>query len=154
MSAVAVSSDLKHDLVIERSIAAPGDLLFEVWSQPKHLVNWWGPSNFSLPVCDLDFRTGGQYRFCMRSPEGVDHWVFGEYIRIDENRSIEMTWNRENPDGTIWCRTILALTFHAIGDLTLFRLHQREFDSIEHRDDHRGGWSECLDRLMDYVTVS
>lgn len=152
MQTTAVRS-VEHDLVIERVYAAPRDLLFEVWSQPKHIVNWWGPSGYSLPFCDVDFRIGGRYRICMRSPEGEDHWVSGEYREIDEPKRIVFTWKRENRDGAVWADTIVDVSFETAGDETVFLLRQSGFDSVEHRDQHRGGWAECLDRLEDYVTV-
>lgn len=142
-----------HELILDRRFAAPRDLVFEVWTQPKHLVNWWGPTNFTLPFCEMDFRKGGTYRFCMLSPEGEEHWVSGEYIHIDQPEMIEKTWLRSTPDGSVWCDTILKLTFEVAGDETIFRLHQRGFVSEEHRDQHRGGWTMCLDRLEEYVTV-
>lgn len=98
-------------------------------------------------------RVGGAYRFCMRSPEGEDHWVSGVYHEIVEPERIVKTWLREYTDGTIWCDTLLTLLFKGVGEKTIFRLHQTGFESAEHRDQHRGGWSECLDRLEKYVTV-
>ena len=152
-TATAHRTEQQYELIIDRRFAAPRELVFEVWTQPKHLVNWWGPANFSLPFCELEFRPGGKYRFCMRSPEGEDHWVSGEYLQIAAPELLEKTWLRSTPAGAIWCDTVLKLSFEASGEETIFRLHQRGFVSAEHRDDHRGGWTQCLDRLEDYVTV-
>jgi len=149
----AVKKVSGHDLIIERTYAAPRDLLFEVWSHPKHLANWWGPHGFTLAHCEMDFRVGGRYRFCMRSPEGEDHWLHGEYREIDEPNKLVFTWKRESSDGSIWCDTLVAVTFREDGGETAFRMHQSGFDIAEHRDQHRGGWSEALERLGDYVTI-
>jgi uncharacterized protein YndB with AHSA1/START domain len=152
-TAAAHRTELNHELIIDRRFAAPRELVFEVWTQPKHLVNWWGPANFTLPFCEMEFRVGGKYRFCMRSPEGEDHWVSGEYRAIVEPERLEKTWLRSTPAGTVWCDAVLKLTFEAFGDETHFRLHQWGFISAEHRDQHRGGWTQALERLEDYVTV-
>ena len=149
----AAQLEERYELHFERKIAAPCDLLFEVWSQPKHIVNWWGPNDFTVPSCEVDFRVGGSYRLCMRSPEGDDHWLHGTYQEIDEPRKIVFTWRRENADGSIWCDTLVSVTFETSGDETIFRLYQRDFEGAAVRDEHRGGWSECIDRLADYVTV-
>jgi len=141
------------DLVISRTFNASREMLFEVWSQPKHLVNWWGPDGYSLPFCEVDFRVGGAYKICMRSPEGDDHWVSGTYREIAEPERIEFTWIREDAVGKPWCDTVVTISFDEIEGRTHFRLYQTGFDSLEHRDGHRGGWSECLERLWDYVTV-
>lgn len=149
-SAIAVKN---HDLEIERFIDAPRDLLFEVWSQPKHIVNWWGPSDFTLPFCKIDFRVGGKYRFCMRSPEGEEHWVTGVYREISEPDKIVFTWVREDTSGNPLCDTLVTVTFEESEDRTRFTLIHTGFDSRDYRDEHIGGWSQCIDRLEKYVTV-
>lgn len=142
----------ERTLVIERVFDAPPALVFEAWTSPEHLVNWWGPNDFTLPFCEIDFRVGGRYRFCMRSPDGTDYWVWGEYREIEPHERIVMTWNRENENGELWSRTVAELTFSELGSKTAFRLHQSLFESTEYRDQHNGGWTQCLDRLGDYVT--
>ena len=153
MHEAAVRSNTSYQLLLEREFRAPREIVFEVWSEPKHLANWWGPNGFSMPSCEVDFRVGGKYRICMRSPEGEDHWVRGEYKVIDEPHRLVFTWLRENSDGSIWCDTLVEVNFESNGDSTHFRMHQSGFGSATHRDEHRGGWSECLNRLAAYVTV-
>ena len=53
----------QRTLVLTRTLNAPRELVFQAWSHPKHLVRWWGPTNFSPPHCEQDFREGGKYRF-------------------------------------------------------------------------------------------
>jgi uncharacterized protein YndB with AHSA1/START domain len=89
----------------------------------------------------------------MRSPEGEDHWVRGEYKVIDEPQRLVFSWLRENADGSVWCDTLVEINFEVNGDSTMFRMLQTGFGSAAHRDEHRGGWSECLNRLAAYVTV-
>src|SRR3546814_4650430 len=50
-------------------IYAPRALVFKVWSQPEHLVRWWGPKGFTLPSCKMEFHPGGAFQCLMRSPE-------------------------------------------------------------------------------------
>jgi uncharacterized protein YndB with AHSA1/START domain len=149
----AVRSGTSYQLLLEREFDAPRDLVFEVWSEPKHLANWWGPNGFSMPFCEVDFRVGCQYRICMRSPEGEDHWLRGEYKVIDQPQRLVFTWLRENADGSVWCDTLVEISFEGAAERTRFRMHQTGFGSAAHRDEHRGGWSECLNRLADYVSI-
>ena len=151
MTLNAGSPAAERTLVIERVFDAPPGLLFQVWTKPDHVTQWWGPNDFTLPYCEMDFRPGGRYRYCMRSPDGVDHWVFGEYREIVEPERIVMTWNREDAAGKLWSRTVATLTFTEEGGRTRFKLHQAVFESTEYRDQHNGGWSQCLDRLAEYV---
>lgn len=136
----------QRTLVLTRTIAAPAQLVFEAWSDPKHLVQWWGPNNFTLPHCEQDFRVGGKYRFCMRAPDGSDHWVRGEYLEITEPLRLVFTWLREVGDD-IWCDTIVALSFEERRGQTTLTLNQTTFATTAHCDEHRDGWNECLDRL-------
>ena len=72
-------------LVVTRIFDAPRTLVFRAWSTPEHLANWFRPTGFTLPSCQVDFRVGGSYRLCMRSPEGKDYWVHGVYREIVEH---------------------------------------------------------------------
>jgi uncharacterized protein YndB with AHSA1/START domain len=149
----ATAGAMSTKLSLTRVYDAPRDLVFDVWTEPKHLVNWWGPSEYSLAHCEVDFRVGGSYRICMRSPEGDDHWVGGSYREIDPPRKISFTWTRENISGEIWCDNIVTVTFDDIDGMTKFSLRQGRFENVDLRDQHNYGWDQCLDRLGQYVTV-
>ena len=62
----------ERTLVITRVFDAPRPLVFKAWTQPEHIVRWWGPKGFTLTACEMDFRPGGAFRFSMRSPEGTE----------------------------------------------------------------------------------
>jgi len=141
----------KRTLVLTRTFHAPAALVFDAWSDPKHLVRWWGPNDFTLPHCEQDFRVGGRYRFCMRGPDGSDHWVRGEYTLIDRPHRLVFTWLREDADGDIWCDTVVAITLEQRGAVTLLTLNQTTFATVPHCEEHSVGWNECLDRLVRYV---
>ena len=53
-------------LTITRIIDAPRPLVFLAWSQPKYLMRWFAPNNFTVAECEMDFRAGGLFRVCMR----------------------------------------------------------------------------------------
>ncbi|MGQ0543433.1 MAG: SRPBCC family protein [Blastocatellia bacterium] len=143
----------ERTLIIERVFDAPPDVVFEAWTKPEHLTHWWGPNEFTLPFCEIDFRVTGKYRFCMRSPDDIDYWVWGEYREIVRPERIVMTWNREDAEGNLWSRTVAQLTFAEHDGKTAFKLHQATFESVEYRDQHNGGWTQCLDRLGVYVAA-
>lgn len=69
-------------LVIIREFDAPRELVWRAWSDPELSKRWWGPKGFTAPVIEIDFRVGGRYLFCMRSPEGKDFWSTGTYREI------------------------------------------------------------------------
>lgn len=142
----------ERELVIQRNFNAPRERVFEAWTKVEHVVNWFGPSEFTAPFCDIDFRVGGSYRICMRSPQGEDHWVSGEYREIVEPERIVFTWIREDTDGKIWSSTIVELHFEDTGASTLFTLRQGQFETIPYCEEHSFGWNQCLDRFGEYVS--
>lgn len=142
----AVPTD-QRTLVITRTFNAPARLVFTAWTRPEHLVHWFGPTDFTLPTCEQDFRVGGRYRFCMHAPDGSDHWVWGEYREIRAYDRLVFTWEREDASGAPWVDTVVTLTFEEVEGRTRFTLHQALFATRSDRDEHNGGWSECLDRL-------
>jgi uncharacterized protein YndB with AHSA1/START domain len=148
-TSTATASD--RELVITRVFDAPCKIVFEAWTKAEHLVRWFGPSDFTLPFCEIDFRVGGSYRFCMRSPEGEDHWVWGEYHEIARPEAIKFTWNREDADGKIWTSTVINLTFVEHEGGTRFTLRQGLFEKRPFCEEHGFGWSQALDRLGGFV---
>lgn len=62
-----------REIVIERLLDAPRELVFEVFTTPEHLARWWGPTGFSVTTYAFDFRVGGAWRFVMHGPDGRDY---------------------------------------------------------------------------------
>jgi uncharacterized protein YndB with AHSA1/START domain len=60
-------------IVTTRVFDAPRELVFEAWTNPKHLVQWWGPNGFPTTIRAIDVRPGGVWRFVMHGPDGVDY---------------------------------------------------------------------------------
>ena len=57
------------DFVATRVFAAPRTLVFGAFSECRNLARWWGPEDWTLPVCEMDFRTGGSWFYCMSGPD-------------------------------------------------------------------------------------
>jgi uncharacterized protein YndB with AHSA1/START domain len=138
-------------LVIERIFDAPRSLVFKVWTEPQHLVHWYGPRGFTLPACKLDLRPGGAWRSCMLSPEGREYWVKGVFREIVELERLVFTYAHENEDGTRGHETLVTVTFADQGGKTKLTLRQAIFESVKERDSHRGGWNSSMDRLVEYL---
>ena len=60
------------DLVLQREVDVPRELVWKAWTDPKHLVHWFCPKPWSVSECEMDVRPGGIFRTVMRSPEGQD----------------------------------------------------------------------------------
>ncbi len=150
-SSVSVLQD--DELLIERIFDAPRDLVFAVWTDPKHLMNWWGPKTFTPIGIQQDFRVGGTYRFGMKSPEGREIWKTGVYQEIVPGERIVMTFRWE--DGAWDVDNLVTVTFVSMASgRTLLRFHQAPFKTVEARDSHTQGWTSLLEKLAAYLETA
>jgi uncharacterized protein YndB with AHSA1/START domain len=78
-----VSTPSDDEIRMTRLFNAPPELVFEVMSQPEHVKQWWGRlgEGYSVPVCEIDLRVGGKWRFVNRHPQG-EVCFYGEYREI------------------------------------------------------------------------
>lgn len=150
-----VAAPAERVLVVTRTFDAPRSLIFKLWTQPEHLVRWWGPQGFTLPDCRMDLRPGGAFRFLMRSPEGTDHRLRGVYREIAAPERLVFTFAWEDEAGRPGHETLVTVTFvedgAGQGARTKLTLHQAVFESVEARDSHREGWTGTLDRLAEHL---
>jgi len=78
-----VSTPSDEEIRLTRLFNASPELVFEVMSQPEHVKQWWGRlgEGYSVPVCEIDLRVGGKWRFVNRHPQG-EVCFYGEYREI------------------------------------------------------------------------
>jgi uncharacterized protein YndB with AHSA1/START domain len=137
-------------LVMTRIFDAPRSLVFKVWTEPQHLVCWWGPRGYTTPVCEMDVRPGGAYRLLMRSAEGQEVWWHGVFREIVEPERLVWTCSIDRTDGTrVSGETVLTVTLEEQGQKTKLTLHQAVFDSIDNCNAHREGWTEAFERIAE-----
>ena len=72
----------RERMVITRVFDAPRALVWKAWTDPQYVMQWWGPKGFTSPSCEIDFRVGGKFLCCMKSPDGWEGWNAGEYHEI------------------------------------------------------------------------
>jgi uncharacterized protein YndB with AHSA1/START domain len=79
-----VSTPSDEEVRMTRLFNAPPELVFEVMSKPEHVKQWWGQlgEGYSVPVCEIDLRVGGKWRFVNRHPQG-EVCFYGEYREIN-----------------------------------------------------------------------
>jgi len=78
---------------------APREVVFEAWTNPRHLVQWWGPNGSTNPICELDARVGGAWRIVMRSPAGVEYPCGDVYREIVAPKRLVFTNIATDNDG-------------------------------------------------------
>lgn len=71
-----------NEIIMSRVINAPREVVFAAWTDSGHLANWYGPEGFTITTHRIDVRTGGQWRFTMHGPDGVDYKNLIVYTEI------------------------------------------------------------------------
>jgi uncharacterized protein YndB with AHSA1/START domain len=150
--------DPRYDLVLERNVDVPPELVWQAWTTPEHIKKWFAPLPWTTPYCEIDLRPGGYNRITMRSPEGKDFPNEGCYLELIENRKIVFTNTlvggyRPAPDmGAAGLPFTGVLTFEPHGTGTKYTaraMHRDEAGRKAH--DEMGfhhGWGQCLDQLV------
>ncbi len=141
------------ELLITRIFDAPRPLVFAAWTESEHLKRWEGaPIGFTVTTEESDIRPGGRFRVCMRSADGVDHWLQGVYTEVvpPERLAFTHTWLRR--DGTPGVETLVTITFVARGSKTELTLRQTGLDTLASHAGHTQGWNSTFDRLAGYLT--
>jgi uncharacterized protein YndB with AHSA1/START domain len=91
MSTATVQTDSKLDLVLERVVDVPRELVWAAWTKPEHIMKWFTPAPWTTVDCEIDLRPGGIFRTVMRSPEGQDFPNVGCYLEIVPNEKLVFT---------------------------------------------------------------
>lgn len=87
-----------REIVMTRAFAAPSALVWEAYTRPEHLTRWLGVHNgWTFPVCEMDLRVGGSYRWVWRSPTGYEMGMGGVYREIVPGVRIVATERFDNP---------------------------------------------------------
>jgi uncharacterized protein YndB with AHSA1/START domain len=151
------------EIVITRVLDAPRDLVFRAWTEPDLVMRWWGPKDFTTPVCEIDLRPGGVWFSCMRSPEGQDFCSKSIYHEIVEPERLVYTDSFADAEGNVvpasyygmtedWpLESIATVTFEEVGDKTKLKIHSADIPMGEDADLSREGWNESLDRLEEIL---
>ncbi|MGC9292032.1 MAG: SRPBCC family protein [Acidobacteriaceae bacterium] len=86
-------------MVVTRVFDAPREQVWKAWTDPKYVMQWWGPKGFTAPFCEMDFRVGGKFLYCMRAPDGQEFWNGGEYHEIVLHEKIVSSMYFSGPQG-------------------------------------------------------
>jgi uncharacterized protein YndB with AHSA1/START domain len=71
-----------REIVISRVIDAPRELVFEAFTEVRHLSRWWGPEGFTTTTRSFEFREGGEWDFVLHGPDGTDYSEWIRWLRI------------------------------------------------------------------------
>ena len=110
-------------MVVTRIFDAPREMVWKAWTDPKYIMQWWGPKGFTAPVCEMDFRIGGKSLCCMKAPDGQEFRNAVEYHEIVLHEKIVSSMYFSDSKGNKIDPAELGLEDEAIEgafDVTLF----------------------------------
>ena len=82
------SNTANRELRISRSLNAPIELVWEVWTDPNHIKNWWGPNGFTNTISRMEVRQGGEWDLIMHSPDGIHYRHKCIFRKVERNKLI------------------------------------------------------------------
>jgi len=116
------SNTKDRELLITRTLNAPVELVWEAFTNPEHVANWWGPNGFTNTIYTMDLRPGGLWELAMHGPDGTNYKNKSIYKEIVVNKKI--VFDHFNPDFTT------TIEFEEQGEQTHLRWHML-FNSVE-----------------------
>ena len=151
-------------MAVTRVFDAPRELVWKAWTDPKYVMQWWGPNGFTAPVCQMDLRVGGKSLLCMKTPDGQEFWNAIEYYEIVPNEKIVSLMYFSDSEGNKVEPAAYGIEHEAIDgeyDVTLFE----DLGNGQTRLTHIGnepmesaknsgqmeGWIEILDKVAAVV---
>jgi uncharacterized protein YndB with AHSA1/START domain len=143
-----------HEMLMSRVVLAPRELVWQAWTDPVHLAEWWGPRGFSAPRCELDLRVGGALRVDMQHPDGTVRQMVGKFLEIVPPERLVFTAFPLDPNGKPFFEATNAVDFRQEGPMTRINLRatvEKIHDPIALRflTGRDQGWAESLYRLAD-----
>jgi uncharacterized protein YndB with AHSA1/START domain len=159
MTDTPFAADPALDLVLEREVDVPPELVWEAWTKPEHVKEWFAPKPWEIAECEIDLRPGGAFRTVMRSPEGEEFPGSGCFLEVVPNE--RLTWTSAlgpdfRPAGSsdpsdLPFTAVIELRPTASGG-THYRaiaLHQDEEARTRHAEmGFVEGWGASLDQLV------
>ena len=157
------ANNTAREIIISRVFDAPRKLVWEAWTDPEHAKRWWGPKEFTTPFCKIDFRVGGTYLFCMRSPDDKDYWSTGTYLEIITLEKIVMTDSFANEKGDVVhashygmeddfpLEMLVTVTFEENDGKTKMTLRHAGLPTGMMSDMTNAGWNSMFDKLEELL---
>jgi len=105
-----------RELIITRELNAPIELVWEVWTDPEHLAQWWGPEGFTNTISKMDMKPGGEWDLVMHGPDGTDYKNKSVFREIVKYRKIVY-------DHVSGPRFIATISFEERGNKTFLHWH-------------------------------
>lgn len=141
----------KRTLTLTRIFNAPIQLVWEAWTQPEHIAQWWGPKGMETKVIAHDFRIGGVWKYAMTMPDGNEFIADGIYSDILKLEKIFSSANFKPMTEGVEIQSL----FEEAGDKTNFTFNcvhaTEEYCRQQEQMGFYNGWGSVFERLDEYL---
>jgi uncharacterized protein YndB with AHSA1/START domain len=151
---------MAQELTLKRTFDAPRELVLKAWTDPSLLAKWWGPKDFTTPICQVDARKGGKLYIVMHGPKNsdfdIDLLTTGVFQEFDPPSRFVFS-NEALPDenGNPHLATLCTVTFVEVGGKTEMTLHILLVKATPAAAGALAGmemgWSQSLDKLVELL---
>lgn len=141
------------EITIARVFDAPRDLVWNVWTDPEHAKQWWGPDNCTTTVFERDLRPGGAIAIDMRGGDGNIVRVTGTYAEVVVPERLVSVAHMETA-GEIAFQSRMTVTFEELDGKTTVTVHQaysKTTSTFRGTEGARVGWSQAFGKLEAYL---
>ncbi len=159
-SALTITTPSDREIVMTRVFDASRHLVFDAWTKCEHLKRWFGPKSWTMPVCEIDLRPGGAWRYLMRNTDGAEMGMHGEYREIAAPERLVATEVFEGDDfepmggGTVNTLALIERDCKTTMTSTAFYKSKKARDRVLEFPMEEGA-NESFDRLQELLqTIS
>ena len=140
-------------ITIKRTFDAPISLVWEAWTQSKHIAEWWSPKGIKTKVVEHDFKVGGKWKYIMPMPNGQEFIAEGEYTEIVEFERICSAANFKPMTEGVEIQSLFKangnktdFTFHVIHPTEEYKIQQEKMGIMN-------GWGSVFERLGELLKI-
>jgi uncharacterized protein YndB with AHSA1/START domain len=148
---MANPSGMIREVTLTRVVDASRELVWFAWTEPRHMSKWWGPRNFTNPLCELEVRIGGKILIHMQAPDGTVYPMTKVFDQVSRPERLVFTAFAEGLDGTKYLESLTEVSFEAHGARTIVTvkasakgLHPLAPAMLAGME---AGWTQSLERL-------
>src|SRR2546423_13774429 len=151
---MSISNDESNrTLTLKKVFNAPVRLVWEAWTNPEHVIQWWAPKGMKINVTEHDFKVGGKWKYLMPMPDGSSFISEGQYLEIVPYKKIVTTADfKPMTEGVE-----LHVLFEEDGDKTNFTFSvvhaTEEYCKQQEKMGFYNGWGSSFDRLETLVSA-
>ncbi len=144
---------------VSRVFSAPPMRVFQAWSNAEHIRNWFSPECFDILDAVVEMRPGGRFEWCMRGPDGNEHWTRGTVVEVSPGQRLVLNLHVSDGAGGVLFSALTEVDFVAVAEGTRMDVVQsytftNPAIAAAMVAGAPEGWSQTLDKLEAFLASS